>query len=483
MSELIRKTVCCCVCLLLVFQFGAPQSGYGAPISRLQDGAGRSTGETEIEQVTKWFTSHAIPLRSVEGKESFADLKPLKQVLRGVRIVGLGEETHGTHEFFQLKRRLIEFLVKEAGFTVFAMELSYAASVDINEYVLNGKGDRDKMLAQQGLWAWDTQEVSELIEWLRQYNSSMPVEKKVRFVGFDIHNNKRAVESLGNYLTKVAPERLEAFNRAAELFRSDDSGRQHIEYTNQVSAADKAQTSATLNELLGFLYLNQTQFTLQTSAVEFAQAFEYANILAEFADTYRRPARIDPTNRVNASGYFRDLYMAQNITRRINQEKPGTRIIVWAHNDHVGKQKGALGNYLQTVYGPDYYALGFSFNQGAFQAREMAANVTIGALKEFTVNAAPEGSVEWYLNRTGIKNFIIDFRNTAKTEVIEQWLSQSRRMRSIGLGFFGERNSFLRINLQQTYDGLVFIETTTRARPNPTGTRGPWIIPEKVKNN
>ena len=158
-------------------------------------------------------------------------------------------------------------------------------------------------------------------------------------------------------------------------------------------------------------------------------------------------------------------------------------MIIWAHNDHVGKAKGAEGSYLQSIYGPEYYALGFSFNEGSFQAREMAAHVTMGPLKEFTVSAAPEGSVEWYLNRTGIKNFIIDFRNTAKTEVIEQWLNKRRPMRSIGLGFVSDASSFLRVSLQPTYDGLVFIESTTRARPNPTGTRGAWIIPEKPKTN
>ena len=458
----------CCVCLFVAFHFGAS-------ICRSQNG-----GETE--QVTKWFTSHAIPLKSVEEKESFADLKPFKQVLRGVRIVGLGDETHGTHEFFQMKRRLIQFLVKEAGFTVFAMELSYAASVDINEYVLNGKGDRNKLLAKQGLWAWDTEEVSEVIEWLRQYNSSVPAEKKVRFVGFDIHNNNPAIERVRNYLTTVAPDRLEAFNKAVQLIPADDSGRQHIQYSDQVSLADKTQTLATLNDLLGFLYLNETRFSLQTSAAEFGQAFEDANILVEFADTYRRP-QVDQVNRYNSSGYTRDLYMAQNVKRTVNKERPGTRIIIWAHNDHIGKHKAALGSYLQTIYGTEYYALGFSFNQGAFQAREMVANVTIGALREFSVGAAPEGSVEWYLNSAGIKNFIVDLRNTPKTEVIEQWLSKPRRMRSIGLGFFGDKNSFKGVNLQQAYDGLVFIESTTRARPNPTGLRDAWIIPEKAKSN
>ena len=455
------KCVMGVVCLLVMFQFAAAQD----------------------EQVTKWLADNAIQLKSVQSGQSFEDLKPLKQVLRDVRIVGLGEETHGTREFFQLKTRLVEFLVKEAGFTVFAMEVSYANSSAINEYVLNGTGDRDKVLAKQGLWAWDTQEVAELLDWLRQYNSTAPPARKVRFVGFDLHNNNPSVDLVANYLSKVAPERLEAFKKATQPFHAeDDSGRQHLDYTTNVSAADKAQALATLNELLGFLYLNERRFTFKTSDAEFALALEHARILAEFVDTYRRP-RFDKNDRLNSSGYTRDIYMAQNVEHEIDQLKPGTRMIIWAHNDHVGKFKAALGDYLQQAYGPDYYALGFSFNQGAFQARELAPDVTIGALKEFTVGAAKEGSVEWYLNRAGIKNFILDLRNTSKPEAVEQWLTTPHPMRSIGLGFSHSSDDFERVNLKQTYDGLVFIESTTRARPNPTGMRDAWIIPEKTKTD
>jgi erythromycin esterase len=175
--------------------------------------------------------------------------------------------------------------------------------------------------------------------------------------------------------------------------------------------------------------------------------------------------------------------MAQNLVRAVNEQKPGARIVVWAHNDHIGKRKGSFGGYLQATYGSEYYALGTTFNQGAFQAREMAKDVTIGALKEFSVGPAVEGSIEWYLNRTGIRNFIVDLRNTAKPEAIEQWLGTPRRMRSIGLGFYGDAQSYVRVNLPQTFDGLAFIETTTRARPNPTGVRGAWTISEQPKTN
>jgi erythromycin esterase len=46
----------------------------------------------------------------------------------GVRVVGLGESTHGTAEFFRLKHRLVEYLVTAHGFRTFAMEASASAT-------------------------------------------------------------------------------------------------------------------------------------------------------------------------------------------------------------------------------------------------------------------------------------------------------------------------------------------------------------------
>jgi len=54
---------------------------------------------------------------------------------------------------------MLEFLVKEMGFTVFAIEASYPACMNINDFVLYGKGDRSAALASQKFWTWDTNEV------------------------------------------------------------------------------------------------------------------------------------------------------------------------------------------------------------------------------------------------------------------------------------------------------------------------------------
>jgi hypothetical protein len=66
--------------------------------------------------VMDWVRANAIPLKTVEAGNGFEDLQPLKQVVGDARIVALGEATHGTREFFQLKHRLIEFRQAEWAF-------------------------------------------------------------------------------------------------------------------------------------------------------------------------------------------------------------------------------------------------------------------------------------------------------------------------------------------------------------------------------
>src|SRR5438105_13843092 len=74
--------------------------------------------------VVSWIRETAIPLRTVDADSGFADLAPLKSVLADVRIVGLGESSHGTSEFQRVKHRRFAFRVKEMGYTVFPVEAS-----------------------------------------------------------------------------------------------------------------------------------------------------------------------------------------------------------------------------------------------------------------------------------------------------------------------------------------------------------------------
>src|SRR5215467_5452446 len=97
--------------------------------------------------ILDWIRTSAIALNTVEPGQGFADLNRLGGLIGNARIVSLGEATHGTREFFQLKHRLLEYLVAELGFTVFGIEANYPECLRVNEYVLDGAGDPAAALA------------------------------------------------------------------------------------------------------------------------------------------------------------------------------------------------------------------------------------------------------------------------------------------------------------------------------------------------
>ena len=74
-----------------------------------------AVGSNAPAEVPAWIAAHAIRLESPAAGHGFADLQPLKRIIGDARIVALGEATHGTREFFQLKHRLLEFLATEMG--------------------------------------------------------------------------------------------------------------------------------------------------------------------------------------------------------------------------------------------------------------------------------------------------------------------------------------------------------------------------------
>jgi hypothetical protein len=102
-------------------------------------------------EVVDWVRAHATEVATAEPGRGTADLALLRALVGAARVVGLGEATHGTHEIFALKHRLVEWLVSDLGFTVFAIELGLAESFAIDDYVLGGPGDPERLLAEPSL--------------------------------------------------------------------------------------------------------------------------------------------------------------------------------------------------------------------------------------------------------------------------------------------------------------------------------------------
>ena len=222
------------------------------------------------------------------------------------------------------------------------------------------------------------------------------------------------------------------------------------------------------NDLFIFLELSGAKLASKSTPAEYEQMREYARVLVQFADI---------SGSAGLSGAIaRDLYMADNFRRIVEREPVGTRFVVWAHNGHIGTgdNDGAypsFGHHLRSFYGKDYYALGFSFNQGSFQSREaQPKDPSNRMLMSFTVNPAPADLVDWYLAQTGVKILLIDFRVSRQSAELGEWLATPHPMRSVGSMYApgSEQNSFSPVTIGKEFDGLFFIDTTSRARPNPS---------------
>ena len=154
----------------------------------------------QSDSVTEWIRTNAIRLSTTEAGRGFADLQALKPLIGDARIVSLGEATHGTREFFQLKHRLLEFLATEMGFTIFSIEANMPEAYRLNDYVLNGTGDPGELLRGMYFWTWDTEEVLEMIRWMREFNASG--RGRVQFTGFDMQTPTVALEIVQHFVQR-----------------------------------------------------------------------------------------------------------------------------------------------------------------------------------------------------------------------------------------------------------------------------------------
>lgn len=150
----------------------------------------------------------AIPLLSTDpnaGESQSDDLKAIGRWLGSPKVVGLGEDPHGTHTLHRLCHRLFEHLVAAEGFTVLALETDQAHAALLDAFVQGERDDLQGLLAQ-GWWGskshWDVALV-ELLEWMRDHNRRSG--KRLHVAGYDHKQPALAAQAVVAALAGVDP--------------------------------------------------------------------------------------------------------------------------------------------------------------------------------------------------------------------------------------------------------------------------------------
>jgi erythromycin esterase len=321
---------------------------------------------------------------------------------------------------------------------------------------------------RQGFSVWNTQEVREMIEWLRRYNSQQPEEKRVHFLGVDMQRYTRAFSVIREYLAKTAPDKLADAEDAMKPLWFDQGQFKTLEEVTSFMRP-RAGAGPLLDALGTWFDRQREQLISRSSPTDYAIVRQHVRVLQQyvFANT-SEPGDANPR---------RDKAMADNVRWIFDFLGPETRMVLWAHNGHIQfGQTTWMGAHLRAVYGQAYYALGFDFNEGAFQVRG-TAGANWRELRESSVGPAPEGSVGWVFARAAQKvssdNFIVNLRDAPSQGPAATWLATPHHMHWIGATFSdpGFPGTYMPPQvLGKTYDGLIFINRTTRARPAATPT-------------
>ncbi len=286
-------------------------------------------------------------------------------------IIGLGETTHGSREFFQTKHRFFKYLVENQRFKIFAMEADFGESILINEAIQNGNTAairglmREKMLYK---WVWKTEEVAVFLEWMSDYNIGKSEEDKVQYVGVDMVANEYYSNFLASYLAETSPTLLP---KATPIL---EDAERLIGKGAKSSEEELTQLENELEQLF-VDFSNEKESIIEASSTKaFELNSQYFKVLFQI---------IANRQTTDYSKFPRDQFMAENALwyQHFFDDK---KMVISAHDLHIGnitndikaplEFSNAMGSYLKAQIGEAYQTVGFSFSGGKFNARQVLRN-------------------------------------------------------------------------------------------------------------
>ena len=406
--------------------------------------------------VSAWLRENAIPFDTTDPNSDFEDLMPLKELIGDARVVALGEATHGTHEFAEMKHRMLRFLVEEMGFSTFAIEASWAETNLLNEYVRTGQGDPAKLLNQYFGWTGNTKEVLDMVLWMRAHNENPDDAPLVSFYGFDTQFYKMAMDNVLAYLEQVDSDRVAETTRLYYCF-SPDRTRLYAGSSGESKANCRANLQAVYNQL----DQRQPEYEARSSPEAFARALHSARVVLQ----------VEHQVSLGDHDYLvQDQYMAENVTWLLDQAGRSGKIVLSAHNFHVSTDVSiikTMGVHLRERYGDDMVIFGFSFYEGRFNSKLLADTAQMGDepgdLMEFTVALPPDDSYESYFRSTELPRFFLDLRRPPSDPAVKEWLSTPHLFRGIGAAYRPSTpEEFIGpALLPDQYDVIVYFQDTS----------------------
>ncbi|MCP8970593.1 erythromycin esterase family protein [Ectobacillus ponti] len=407
----------------------------------------------------------------VEGIEKYAkrlddrsNVDALLERAGQAKVVLLGEASHGTSEFYTTRAEITKRLIEEKGFTAVVVEGDWPSCQQVNQYIKRYEDapatpeEAVKAFNRWPTWMWANEEMLELYRWMREHNDGRTDGTKIGFYGFDVYSLWESIDEVIRHLGKKSSADAEAARQVFECFATFNRN------TESYAVSAGLLSEGCTDEAVKLLAEVRRHKHAYTTREEEALDLEVnALITANAEHYYRIMVRSD-----NESWNVRDRHMVEVLHHVMKFYGEDAKVIVWAHNTHVGDARATsmleegtvnVGQLVREQHAPeDVYIIGFGTYTGTVTAsEEWGLN-----LERMHVPAARPGSWEELLHRTGPYDKLIMF-NEENRPIFSDRIGH----RAIGVVYRPryERYNYVPSQVSHRYDAFIYLETTQALHP------------------
>jgi erythromycin esterase-like protein len=391
----------------------------------------------------------------------------------------LGDGSHGTSEYYSWRTVISQRLIREKGFNCIAIEGEWADSHSIDSFIKGPLTDSAAAIAvlsrfnRWPAWMWANEEAAHLVGWLQAENQTRLKDKKIGFYGLDLYCMWESIAALKQIYNGGDTAIRSAINASYACL--SPFGPDAMIYAKAIIQG--AVGCGTETGHLWNLMKNRQQPSQSANAL-FAQ--EQFALVAEDGERYFH----NISNGV-ASWNLRENHMYTTIRRLLALYGPASKIIVWAHNTHVGdarfstmslRHKISIGQLLRQAYGDQQV---FIIGLGGYTGTVLSGRSWGDTIRNVILPPARPGSWEDALHTQGGYDRII-FSNTLRNT---KGLNSYFYTRAVGAIYQPATDAYSVYTsslMHRRYNAFIYLEKTSALHPISVKTdyrQAPFLYP------
>ncbi len=402
-------------------------------------------------QVVKQITKDKTDLDFTNEFALSNSLNHLVKKVKNKKIIAIGEDTHGTSEYYKLRLEITKKLIIEKGFNAIILENPYGDT----EVLINNiqKENLDSLMTKHLFSIYQTKEMKAFLAWFKEYSS---IHKDIRFKGCDDSYGQLSqllINELPNKTSKDLTELLIDFNYIYTLSKE-------LYFINKNQEMPEGFTDTKFG-IKAYNIILEIEKQIETENLKTSKIEEYLFNLKNTFVNYKNISE----GRIQS----RDEIMADRIAYFAN--KANAKVIVWAHNAHISKtiildnEIGIMGENLKNEFEDNYYAIGLSTSEGTYSFIENRFinddRIYNDELLQDSFVFTKVNSWEKLFSEVDSDAYYFEFNKYSRIRFKN---SMAKYLKLVGYTIESDKDYYL-LSPQELFDAIIFIKETTATIP------------------